>query len=88
MRARQGGEWLAGANQTVRVKDWLRRTGLPPWLRDNVPLLVSDDEVLAIGDCLLSGSLQAWLQQQHARLCWAPANPALAHWRASLQNTP
>lgn len=47
---RQGGERLRpeGRGGSVSLKQLLQEAGLPPWLRPYQPLLVRDDEILAV----------------------------------------
>ncbi|MDQ1118612.1 MULTISPECIES: tRNA lysidine(34) synthetase TilS [Pseudoxanthomonas] len=73
--ARQGGEriQLPGRTHSHALKHALQAAGIPPWQRAQLPLLRdAEGRVLAMGDRLLSGPFQAWLEAQNARLHWTP----------------
>ena len=36
------------------LKKWFQETGVPPWLRDRIPLIYKDDELVAVGDLWIS----------------------------------
>lgn len=65
-----------------RVKDLLRESGVPPWLRDSIPVLYHADEVLALGDWMLSGRWRAWLAEHGATFQWTPEDDLLRKLRA------
>lgn len=69
--ARRGGERirLPGRDHSHALKHALQQAGVPPWLRERLPLLVDGEEVLAAGS-LLSARLDAWLRPRGARLHW------------------
>jgi tRNA(Ile)-lysidine synthase len=71
--ARQGGERirLPGRDHTHALKHVLQDLGIPPWLRDRLPLLSNaSGEVLAAGDIAYSAGFDAWLRERGARLHW------------------
>ena len=75
VRLRLGGEriTLPGRTHTHALKHVLQDLGFPPWERDRMPLLVSPDgTLLAAGDRIVSGVLDAWLRTRDARLRWTP----------------
>lgn len=79
---RCGGERLAAPGGGHRkVKEALRQSGIPPWLRAGVPLLAGNGEILAVGDWLLAPGLADWLGNHGLRLSWTPAHPALREAR-------
>ena len=71
VRARHGGERirLPGRDHSHALKHALQQAGVPPWLRERLPLLVEGEEVLAAGS-LLSARLDGWLRPRAARLHW------------------
>lgn len=73
VHARQGGERirLPGRDHHHALKRVLQERGVPPWERQRLPLL-SDPEgtLLAAGDQVLSGALEAWLAARGARVVW------------------
>lgn len=74
-RARRGGERivLPGRRHSHSLKHVLQERGVPPWLREHLPLLCADDgTVLAAGDLVLSAALVERLRGAGARLAWRP----------------
>ena len=71
VQARRGGERirLPGRDHSHALKHALQQAAVPPWLRDRLPLLIDNDEVLAAGD-LRSARLHDWLMERHATLHW------------------
>ncbi len=71
VRARRGGERirLPCRDHSHALKHALQQAGVPPWLRERLPLLVEGEEVLAAGS-LLSARLDGWLRPRAARLHW------------------
>ena len=76
--ARRGGERirLPGRGHSHRVKHLLQDLGVPPWLRQRLPLLVArDGRTLAVADLARDAGLQDWLDGQHAHLQWSRNPP-------------
>lgn len=74
VHARQGGERIAlpGRGHSHALKNLLQEAAVPPWQRERLPLLSSDDgTLLAAGGTLLSASLADWLHARAARLHWS-----------------
>lgn len=59
------------------LKSLLRESGIPPWLREAVPVLYWKDEPASIGDWLMSPELRQFLAEQGAHLEWRPNLPLL-----------
>ena len=59
------------------VKNIIREAGIPPWLRDCVPLLRRGPELLAVAGFGISADLEAWLRDHDSRLEWKPRHPVL-----------
>ena len=59
------------------LKKLLQAAGIPPWLRDSIPLCTMDGELLAVGDWCLNDQFEAWLQENDSRLSWHPQHPML-----------
>jgi tRNA(Ile)-lysidine synthase len=75
--ARQGGERISlpGRVHSHALKHVLQDLGVPPWLRERLPLLSSPQgELLAAGDMAYSGRFDAWLRANDARLRWSWAH--------------
>lgn len=73
VHARRGGERLRlpGRTHSHALKHLLQETGIPPWQRERLPLLSTEDgSLLAAGDHLHSATLAAWLDARSARLQW------------------
>lgn len=74
VHARQGGERIAlpGRGHSHALKNVLQDRGVPPWIREQLPLLCdADGAVQAAGDRVYSAAFDAWLRAQGARLHWA-----------------
>jgi tRNA(Ile)-lysidine synthase len=74
VRARHGGEriTLPGRSHSHALKHVLQDLGVPPWLRERLPLLTdADGQVLAAGDLVHSAEFTRWLQAHDARLSWS-----------------
>jgi tRNA(Ile)-lysidine synthase len=56
VRYRRGGEHIkpAGSAHTRELRLLLQEAGVPPWLRDRIPLIFRDGELVAVGDLFLS----------------------------------
>lgn len=59
------------------LKDCFRQAGIPPWLRESIPILYWDDEPAAIGDWLISDRLRDFLETHDATYCWQAKHPLL-----------
>jgi tRNA(Ile)-lysidine synthase len=71
VRFRAGGESIKPPLRPTRtVKKLLQEHGVPPWMRDHVPLLYHEDELVAIGD--LATSAEWWQSEggDNVRLVW------------------
>jgi tRNA(Ile)-lysidine synthase len=74
IRARRGGERiiLPGRSHSHALKHVLQDLGVPPWLRERLPLLTdAEGHVLAAGDLIHSAEFARWLQVRGARLSWS-----------------
>jgi tRNA(Ile)-lysidine synthase len=71
---RAGGERLAGAAGSQRVKELLRRQGVPAWRRAQVPLVYGDNQLLAVGDAWIAAGAAPVKGARGARLRlrWQP----------------
>lgn len=71
--ARQGGERivLPGREHSHALKHVLQDLGIPPWVRDRLPLLSdAGGELLSAGDLAYSSAFDRWLRERDARLTW------------------
>ena len=70
---RRGGEriTLPGRSHSHTLKHLLQDLGVPPWIREGLPLLSSSEgELLAAGDLAYSERFESWLRHHSARLVW------------------
>lgn len=73
VHARRGGERirLPDRDHHHPLKNILQEADVPPWDRERMPLLSTDDEtLLAAGDSIASDIFEDWLLQHGARLEW------------------
>lgn len=71
--ARQGGERivLSGRSHSHSLKHVLQDLGVPPWVRERMPLLSdADGRLLAVADLAYSADFDAWLRECGAWLRW------------------
>ncbi|MEO6139155.1 MAG: tRNA lysidine(34) synthetase TilS [Luteimonas sp.] len=71
LHARLGGEriTLPGRSHSHALKHVLQDMGVPPWQRERLPLLTTQDgELLAAGDLVYSSTFDTWLRARSARL--------------------
>ncbi len=54
------------------IKENMRLSGIPVWLRDTVPLLVQDDKLCAIGDWWVSRDFRLQLRNTKSDYQWQP----------------
>ncbi len=72
VRYRRGGErFKPAANAHSReLRSVLQDAGVPPWLRDRIPLIFADGELIAIGDAILSDTGRACCDAHAGRIVW------------------
>ncbi len=72
VRFRRGGERLkpAGAAHTRELRLLLQEAGIPPWLRDRLPLIYAGTELIAVADVVVSDSGAALFKQLGLRIAW------------------
>jgi len=68
------------------LKNLFQASGIPPWLRDCIPLCSLDGELIAIGDWFFSDRFTELMSGHQTRLRWQPRNPLLQFVHAR-QNT-
>ena len=81
LRPRQGGEKIRvkGSEHERDLKELFQQAGVPPWLRKSIPLLFSSDELIAVGDFVISQKLTGWMEKNCTSLKWLPTDPLLVH---------
>jgi tRNA(Ile)-lysidine synthase len=72
VRYRQGSERLkpAGKEHTRELRLLLQEAAVPPWLRDQVPLIYADGELIAVGDLFLSAAARDLCARLDVRIEW------------------
>lgn len=86
--SRRKGERIRLHDQGVRrkLKDLLRESAIPPWLRSSIPVLYWDEEAVAIGDWIIAHRLQHWLDTHNVEYHWEPGSPLLSELRSACHN--
>ena len=59
------------------LKNLFQYAGIPPWLRDSIPLCRLDGELVAVGDWCFSEKFASWLSDNSTTLNWRPIHPLL-----------
>ena len=69
LRFRKGGEEIKviGQQHTKKIKKLLQEEGIVPWMRDQLPLIYAEDELVAVGDLWLAA---AAVGEPGTALCW------------------
>ncbi|EAR21518.1 tRNA lysidine(34) synthetase TilS [Nitrococcus mobilis] len=72
VRFRQGGEHmrLRGHARSHALKRLLQERGVPPWVRERLPLIFIGHELAAVADLLLAESFSAGPAEPGLELCW------------------
>ena len=67
VKYRQGGEQIkpSGRGHTHELKKLLQEDGVPPWLRDRIPLIFYNNDLIAVGDL--------WVEDKYAAKALEPA---------------
>jgi len=73
LRSRVGGERCRPANRThsQTLKKCLQEFALEPWLRDQVPLVYSNDNLVAVGDLWVCADYLALPNETGLKLVWS-----------------
>lgn len=67
LRFRRGGELVKVAGRPTRpLKKFLQDCGIPPWLRDHVPLFYAGEELVAVADLAIC---EGWLDKTGQNCC-------------------
>lgn len=72
IRYRQGGEELqiAGSLHSTTLKKYLQQQGIPSWLRDQVPLIYFEDQLVAVSDLCVMKEFAVENNQEGRMICW------------------
>ena len=87
VRARKGGDRIRvlPTGPRHKLKQLFQSSFVPPWLRPGIPVLVWDNEPVALGDWVIAHRFQVWLNENDLELKWQPADPVLARIRMDCQ---
>jgi tRNA(Ile)-lysidine synthase len=61
-----------------KLKDLMRLSGIPTWLRHSIPVLYWNDQLAAVGDWMLSAELKFFLSENSMTYKWLPSHPLLS----------
>ena len=72
IKSRQGGERCKPANRhhSQTLKKLMQEYQLEPWLRDQVPLIYANDNLVAVGDLWICAGFEAGVGQEGIVLSW------------------
>ncbi|MBI2992669.1 MAG: tRNA lysidine(34) synthetase TilS [Gammaproteobacteria bacterium] len=87
VRFRQGGERLrpAGSTHTRELKHLFQERGIPPWLRERIPLLYSRGRLAAVADLWIDASCAAGAGEEAWRIAWSGAPASISAGAASVE---
>ena len=73
IRFRQGGEKLRPAGRIGHhaLKKLFQEAGIPPWLRDRIPLVYADDQLLAVAGHWVAHEVAAQSDEPGVCLSWS-----------------
>ncbi len=76
IKTREGGERCKPATRqhSQTLKKLLQEYKLEPWLRDQIPLIYSDDNLVAVGDLWVCAGYETVVGQEGIELSWKLAN--------------
>lgn len=75
VRFRSGGELVKPAGRPTRpLKKILQDAGVPPWLRERIPLLYAGDELVAVADLLICEGWTSVSSENPCRITWRHAD--------------
>ncbi|MDY6981815.1 MAG: tRNA lysidine(34) synthetase TilS [Pseudomonadota bacterium] len=68
---RSGGELVKAAGRPTRpLKKILQDAGVPPWLRERIPLLYAGDDLVAVADLLICDGWLSETAESRCRIVW------------------
>ncbi len=81
VRYRQGGErcWLPDRRGHRSLKKLFQERGVPPWLRERIPLILLDEELVAVGDLWLCDAVSASSTAEAVQLSWTSRTTSFNH---------
>jgi len=76
-----GQDTLLQGQHHKSLKNLFQSAGIPPWLRNSIPLCLLNDELIALGDWSFSDSFKSWMSENEIALKWTPQSPLLRYVR-------
>jgi tRNA(Ile)-lysidine synthase len=70
---------ISQGNHHKSLKNLFQMAGIPPWLRDCIPLCKLEGELVALGDWCFDEQFAVWMANNKLSLCWYPNNPLLQY---------
>ncbi len=79
LRWRGGGERCQplGRGHSQALKQLLQERGVPPWVRERLPLLYDGDAIAAVADLWVCEGFQASATEAAWSVCWSPSRAVL-----------
>ena len=79
LRWRSGGERCQphGRGHSQALKQLLQERGVPPWVRERLPLLYDGDSLAAVADLWVCEGHHASAPEAAWRVCWSPSRRVL-----------
>jgi tRNA(Ile)-lysidine synthase len=87
-RSNMEGAAISQGGHHKSLKNLFQSAGIPPWLRDCIPLCELDGELVAMGDWCLSEQLETWMSENNTSLGWRPRNPLLKYVHTQQNSDP
>jgi len=75
-------QWRAQGKRQA-LKELLRQSGFPPWMRASIPVLYWDGEAVAIGDWVIADRMKSWLELNCLEYRWQPCDSLLLELRSA-----
>lgn len=73
---------LQAGSPRQTLKEQLRLSGFPPWMRNCIPVLYWDGEAVAIGDWVITERMKSWLEMNKLTYRWHPGDSLLEELRS------
>jgi tRNA(Ile)-lysidine synthase len=67
------------------LKNLLQVAGIPPWLRDCIPLCKLEGRLVAIADWCFDDQFESWMVENQIKMSWHPIHPLLQYIHSQQQ---
>jgi tRNA(Ile)-lysidine synthase len=78
-RDRAGANSIRHRGFSKSLKKMFQAAGIPPWLRNSIPLCLAGGEIVAIGDWCFDHAFEARMKRARVRMQWCPGHPLLGY---------